>query len=177
MEILRYSQLGREDIRFGKGTFEARLANGQVVTLQEVDLGAILADSDLSTPALSYLTGSWTPSVGGNATYLSQLGTYTKIGNVVTVNCRLVINIIGTGSQTVMTGLPYPARSTYYVTFPLFFANSASSIVYAVAYVDPAVPSSVRMGSLTAAGTSLGLNALMGDGTFVCFSGSYLTDD
>lgn len=54
METIRYSQLGREDIRFGTGTLEVRLADGRVVVLQEVDLRAIANDPALSTQVLRY---------------------------------------------------------------------------------------------------------------------------
>lgn len=37
-ETIRYSRIGKEDIRFGKGSFEVRLADGRVTVLNEVDL-------------------------------------------------------------------------------------------------------------------------------------------
>src|SRR5688572_25181686 len=49
-EVITYSRIGREDIRFGKGTFEVVLADGRKVTLSEVDIGAILNNTALSTP-------------------------------------------------------------------------------------------------------------------------------
>lgn len=53
METIRYARLGQEDINFGKGTFEVRLADGRVVVLNQVDLGVLLSDAALSTRALT----------------------------------------------------------------------------------------------------------------------------
>lgn len=48
-ETIRYTRLGREDLNFGTGTFEARLADGRVVTLSEIDLGVLLSDATITT--------------------------------------------------------------------------------------------------------------------------------
>lgn len=53
-EVIRYTQLGEEDIRFGLGTFEVVLADGRKVVLSEVDVGAIRNDPDLSTQIVRY---------------------------------------------------------------------------------------------------------------------------
>lgn len=42
-ETVRFSQIGREDIRFGRNAFEVTLASGQVVLFNEVDVGYVLA--------------------------------------------------------------------------------------------------------------------------------------
>jgi hypothetical protein len=54
-----------------------------------------------------YEEGTWTPSLGGDATYLNQSGTYTKIGNQVSFFCYIRPNILGTGSTTTISGLPF----------------------------------------------------------------------
>lgn len=43
-ETLRFVQVGKQDIRFGTGTFEITLADGRVVVVNEVDLQAIIAE-------------------------------------------------------------------------------------------------------------------------------------
>jgi hypothetical protein len=48
-ETIRYSRIGKEDLNFGAGTFEARLADGRVVVLSQIDLGVLLSDAALST--------------------------------------------------------------------------------------------------------------------------------
>jgi len=54
-----------------------------------------------------YEEGTWTPSVGGNATYTAQAGYYTKIGNFVKLRFWLTINVLGTGSTTTISGMPF----------------------------------------------------------------------
>lgn len=55
-EVIRFSQLGEQDIRFGIGTFEVILADGRKVTLSEVDVGAILNAAARSTQALTIVS-------------------------------------------------------------------------------------------------------------------------
>jgi hypothetical protein len=59
-----------------------------------------------------YEEGTWTPNVGGNATYTNQLGNYTKIGNLVYVKFDITVNVIGTGSASVLYGLPFITANT-----------------------------------------------------------------
>lgn len=59
-----------------------------------------------------YEEGTWTPSVGGNATYTSQLGRYVKVGRLVFLSCQLIINSIGTGSATTVSGAPFTNANT-----------------------------------------------------------------
>jgi hypothetical protein len=65
------------------------------------------ASSDVNTLD-DYEEGTWTPSVGGTATYGPQRnGWYIKVGNLVTIACDLSIGTIGTGSATTVSGLPF----------------------------------------------------------------------
>jgi hypothetical protein len=60
-----------------------------------------------------YETGTWTPTLGGETTnptssYNQQNGTYTKIGNIVTINFNLYTNSISGGSGNILVGgLPF----------------------------------------------------------------------
>jgi hypothetical protein len=54
-----------------------------------------------------YEEGTWTPSLGGTATFYSANGTYTKIGRQVTVRGVLSVASIGTGSTVQISGLPF----------------------------------------------------------------------
>lgn len=54
-----------------------------------------------------YEEGTWTPSLGGTATYTTQTGTYTKIGRLVVAQFNLDVATIGTGSNTLISGLPF----------------------------------------------------------------------
>jgi len=76
-----------------------------------------------------YEEGTWAPSVGGDATYLIQTGFYTKIGRQVTVTAKLQINVLGTGSVNVISGLPFTAGNFGYQTGSVFYyANSVSNV-------------------------------------------------
>lgn len=68
-ETIRYARIGKEDINLGTGTFEVRLADGRVVTLQQVDIGELLSDASVSTRdiTLDSLTVT-TLTVSGTAT-------------------------------------------------------------------------------------------------------------
>ena len=54
-----------------------------------------------------YEEGTWTPSVGGNATYGTRIAHYTKIGDTVRAFFDITIGTIGTGSLTTMSGFPF----------------------------------------------------------------------
>lgn len=60
-----------------------------------------------------YEEGTWTPSVGGTATYIVQDAYYVKIGKVVYVSARFLINVIGTGSTSTISGLPFVSSNTF----------------------------------------------------------------
>ena len=52
-----------------------------------------------------YEEGTWTPSIGGLATYTSRTGTYTKVGRLVTIQGDITINLILTGNIYTLSGL------------------------------------------------------------------------
>ena len=64
-------------------------------------------DSATANALDDYEEGTWTPGVGGSATYTTQTGTYTKVGRLVYVTCNMQINVIGTGSATTITTLAF----------------------------------------------------------------------
>ena len=97
-----------------------------------------------------YEEGTWTPSLGGNTTYSVQQGFYTKIGNVVTVWMDISVTTLGTGSTTILTGLPFSMGSVAsYPGSTGYFASLAISVVH----ISPIVTASttVKFMTLTAA--------------------------
>ena len=63
-----------------------------------------------------YEEGTWTPSIGGNATYGTvNHGRYTKIGNIVSLNFTLQVNVKGTGSNATLSGLPFTSADIAWV--------------------------------------------------------------
>jgi hypothetical protein len=129
------------------------------------------ASADVNTLD-DYEEGTWTPSVGGSATYTSQIGTYTKIGRKVTINGTLVINTIGTGSTSNVSGIPFTNTGTTHGTGSVFFTSAATSYVSLVAEVG-AGDNFVGFVGLTSAGGSMSTQSPMTSGTTLRFSVTY----
>ena len=64
------------------------------------------ASSDVNTLD-DYEEGTWTPSLGGTATYSARTGDYVKIGVMVTAFFDITVSSIGTGSGSLISGLPF----------------------------------------------------------------------
>jgi len=244
METIRFSPIGKEDCSFGTGTFEVTLADGRVVMLSQIDIGAIinaglstltLTGLTLTAPAISapvlsgsasgtytlggtptiasptissptitsptissgavtltsgqiafpatqapsagvntlddYEEGTWTPSIGGNATYTLQSGTYVKVGKLVMIGCTLTINAIGTGSINTITGLPFTtaANSTGQVRWD----TGASTFYNVIAYAGGG-GTSVNLYAITAATASPSLTTVLANSTSIYFTMSYM---
>lgn len=108
-EVITYSRIGKQDIRFGTGTFEVVLGDGRKVIMDEVDLGAILNDPTLSSPAYTqvFLVDNY-PSIQAcfDAAVAAQVATVVFTGKAYTTADDLVIapvsgqvhiNVIGLG--------------------------------------------------------------------------------
>ena len=98
-----------------------------------------------------YAEGTWTPSVGGNATYLGQSGVYTKIGRLVIASATLTINSLGTGSAVNVTGIPIPASTSL-----IGFVSYWNSLAIAPVFLAPIINgSTIQFNGATAANASL----------------------
>ena len=77
-----------------------------------------------------YEEGTWTPTLGGTATYTTQTATYTKIGRQVHVRFRLKVNAIGTGSTSTVSGLPFTSADVYsgVISYYVSLATSVYSL-------------------------------------------------
>lgn len=119
-----------------------------------------------------YEEGTWTPSVGGNATYTARTASYTKIGRLVYVTMDMDINVIGTGSATTISGLPFTAAD-YSALACGFYFNLSSNVVE----LNPVVQTgatTIVLYSQAAAGASLsGSTGVMGNTTRINISGTY----
>lgn len=120
--------------------------------------------------------GTWTPSVGGTATYTTQVGNYSKVGNVVTVNFDIQINSIGTGSQSAILGLPYPCGARTCSGSVGYFNNLAVAVTSLNIRVD-ASNSKITLSGATSAGSGIGgtLNVL-GNAARIIGSLTYVTN-
>jgi hypothetical protein len=102
-----------------------------------------------------YEEGTWTPSLGGTTVYAGQVGTYTKIGNLVEVNFSLNISVIGTGSTSQISGLPFtPGGSSTLTGSVGYFDSVLSSTVGFFLRIDGGT-TAIKIAGTTAAATSV----------------------
>lgn len=118
-----------------------------------------------------YEEGTWTPSLGGNATYDLQSGNYTKIGKVVTVNGLIRPTSLGTGSVNTLTGLPFSVASDSFGG--IAYGNNFAASVYSV-YLFMSGTDLVTYG-FTAAASSTPVVNLFQSNARIYFTATYLT--
>jgi hypothetical protein len=121
-----------------------------------------------------YEEGTWTPSVGGTATYIVQDAYYVKIGKVVYVSARFLINVIGTGSTSTISGLPFVSASTFARgEFAVGQCGGLATSLYSLTLEVPNNTSNITFVGRTAAGNATDISAAMGNGSDIRFSGFY----
>jgi len=155
-------------------------ANGSGVLTERIRLlenGGITFNGDTAAAnALDdYETGTWTPSVGGTATYFTQTGTYTKVGNQVTIKYDFTINSIGTGSVTTVSGLPFTSSAASAACTIGYYSSLATSATALYHRVDGSSTSIVNAITTTAAVTTTNQASIYGNVSRVIGSATYLT--
>ena len=119
-----------------------------------------------------YAKGSWTPAVGGSATYGAQTGVWERNDDVVTVYFDLNITLIGTGSTGVITGLPAELTTGYACGFSGgIFLTGGQSVVELGGYISG---TSIVLKGMTAAATAYSSLTVLGNGTELSGSVTYL---
>ena len=127
-----------------------------------------------------YEEGTWTPIVGGNATYNNQQGIYTKIGRLCFVRGDININVLGTGSANTLSGLPFSGN---YQGTPqgavnvMYYSNIAQNYLWISGYVLNNNTSLYFTGNNSSA-TTIQLNSgnVFGNNARVLFSATYTVD-
>jgi len=118
--------------------------------------------------------GLFFPALGGTATYTTQLGTYVKVGDLVHFKIDLHVALLGTGSPSVIQGLPFLSESAPAGSANIsYFAGLANSVVFIGGYIQ-ANAQWINLYSLLAGGNTTALNALFQDGSQVVLSGTYI---
>jgi hypothetical protein len=137
------------------------------------------ASSDANTLD-DYEEGTWTPSIGGNATYTASVGRYLKIGKFVYFTADVQINVLGTGSGTTISGLPFTSATATEAergtACPNLFSSLAATIVFTQARVNTN-NTTLTWASMTSGTTSLSDVSILGTGTRIVFAGSYIALD
>lgn len=121
-----------------------------------------------------YEEGTWTPSLGGDTTYNTQTGLYTKTGRYVAIQGDINVNVLGTGSAITFSGLPFAANASAAEGACAigYFASLATSVT-ALFLQIPASGSSGTFGYLTAAAASMTQTTIFGNSARVDFAGGY----
>jgi hypothetical protein len=85
-----------------------------------------------------YEEGTWTPSVGGTATYTVSTGEYTKVGRLVTAAFDMTIDAIGSGATSSILGLPFAAggNTQGQAGSVSYWSSSATAVYYLALRVD-----------------------------------------
>jgi hypothetical protein len=118
-----------------------------------------------------YEEGTWTPNIGGTATYTTQTGTYTKIGNRVYVSLRLTVLLAGTGEDFRISGLPFASGSGLFAVSVGYFASLKTNAAFLSGYITG---SQIAMtGTTVSTATMTNLIGVIGNGTDIAISGFY----
>jgi hypothetical protein len=141
-----------------------------------IDFSAATHAAGMTSELLDdYEEGTWTPSVGGDATYFHNYGSYVKVGRHVTVTGFLYLNAIGTGSTTVLSGLPFTSETTYQKGCLSFgeIANLAVNVTSLQGRI-PAIASTISFFSFSAAASQNTAAAIFQNQTILEFSATYI---
>jgi collagen type VII alpha len=106
-----------------------------------------------------YEEGTWTPTLGGTATYSFQGGSYTKVGRLVTAQGFLIVSSIGTGATNNVSGLPFTCISqTVGIGGSVgYFENLNNTVVFIQPEVQPS-GTTIVFNTLAAAGGTTSYN-------------------
>jgi hypothetical protein len=92
---------------------------------------------------------AWTPSLGGSATYTARSGREVLQGKTVTATFDMTVNVLGTGSTSVISGLHFPCGPN----------SGAGSVGFYVGLAVAPVSLALRVDAGTSAITVTGLTA------------------
>jgi len=155
-------------------------ANGNL-SIQTANAGIVFNKTGaLNNSTLNdYEEGTWTPNIGGNATYSGQIGVYTKIGRMVTIQCDMYINVRGTGSTTRIYGMPFSAAPGNFYSANVAYFSSLSANVFWIQRILPVVGTpEVYFETITSTlgqATANDASNIFQNGSRVIFTATYFT--
>jgi hypothetical protein len=160
------------NLNSGTGTVTVEANTGRVIIPGgQISFPATQNASADANTLDDYEEGTVTWSVGGTATYTLRVGHYTKIGRLIHVYGVVVINTIGTGSATNISGIPFTAASE--AVMPVSKCSTSVTNIVSISGELIAASSFVQLRSRTAASASDAVNNIFQNGTTVEFGGSY----
>jgi hypothetical protein len=164
-----------EIVRFKSNT-DVSIAAGNLVigtSGKGIDFSANSHASGMTSETLTwYEEGTWTPSVGGTATYTAQVGHYTRIGRQVTVRCNLTINTIGTGSTFEISGLPFASGTGSGIAVS-YFNDLNLNVTFVTGYINASGSAVNLVCVTTAAATITNAPNLLKDSSGISFFATY----
>ena len=102
--------------RLSIGATDVTVNTGNLVVgtaAKGIDFSANTHAAGMTSELLNwYEEGTWTPSLGGDTTYLAQSGIYTRVGRLVWASCVVYVNVLGTGSVDTISGLPFAKNAS-----------------------------------------------------------------
>lgn len=157
------------------GTITTKDTNG-ILSVNGVQFPATQSASADANCLDDYEEGTWSPSVGGTATYTIQEGKYTKVGKLINCVFDIQINVIGTGSTSIISGFPFTNSVTIATGSVSYYASIATATNFIAFYVVGAATTCNFVGN-TASATTVGLNgfAIFGNSARVLCSLTYQT--
>jgi hypothetical protein len=133
------------------------------------------ASSDANTLD-DYEEGTFTPTItlgGGSVTYTTQTGSYTKVGRLVTVQIRIVVNVATTPSGTVeIKSLPFTIAATAKGAISIGVSSATASATTTWIGEPTASDTAIRLFTY-AAGTVTNPGAYIQNGTLINVTSSF----
>lgn len=113
------STIGVENLSHTNGTVAATVSSGGAIALTS-PLPVASGGTGVSS-GFSYAEGTWTATITAESgtinSYSVASATYTKIGNAVHIHCRFSVSDKGTGTNFVISGLPFTSERELLGTF------------------------------------------------------------
>lgn len=149
------------------GTGAVALASSPVFTGPTLGVATATSINFGQTALAYYGEGTATLSNGGNTTYTVQQARYTRIGRICILTFYHLINAIGTGSTSILSGLPFTALAQASGGIADSF-NSLATNVNTLLLTAGGGGTSLSFNSTPAAGTGVSTNpAIWGNGAGV----------
>ena len=159
----------------GNTTVGGTLVNTGLITASS---GVAIGGTGSANTLDDYEEGTWTPTVGGNATYHGRAGKYTKVGRTVHASGFMQVNALGTGSNNTMSGFPFTSshagggNQNGSIGLYLYLAVNVLSLEM---YYSNASTLTAFKGQTTAGGNSSGNLAIFGNNARIDFNITYET--
>ena len=139
---------------------EVQIANGNLkfsTAGKGIDFSATGSGTGTDTSELldDYEEGTWTPNIGGTATYHTRTGSYTKIGRSVTAKLTIRINALNSGSTTNIENLPFGVSgATGECMGPVGYVQNLATSVGSIACYAASNTNRVYFTSIAGAGSA-----------------------